>query len=37
MPEVGGNQSLAKLCEMSFVVYKGVKSVAGFCDGKEEH
>ncbi|KAK9991309.1 hypothetical protein SO802_026294 [Lithocarpus litseifolius] len=34
--EVGGNQSLAGLCEMGFVVYRGVKSVAGFRDGKEE-
>ena len=34
--EVGGNQSLVGLCEMGFVVYRGVKSVAGFCDGKEE-
>ena len=34
--EVGGNQSLIGLCEMGFVVYRGVKLVAGFCDGKEE-
>ena len=37
MPEVGGNQSLARLCEMGFVVYRGMKSVTGFCDGNEEH
>ena len=37
MPEVGGNQSLAGLCEMGFVVYRGMKSVTGFCDGNEEH
>ena len=34
MLEVGGNQSLAGLCEMGFVVYRGVKSIAGFCDGR---
>ena len=37
VPEVGGNQSLAGLCEMGFVVYRGMKSVTGFCDGNEEH
>ena len=34
--EVVGNQSLVGLCEMSFVVYRGVKSDAGFWDKKEE-
>ena len=35
MLEVGGNQSLAGLCEMGFVVYRGVKSITGFCDGRK--
>ena len=33
VPEVGGNQSLAGLCEMGFVVYRGMKSVTGFVMG----
>ena len=35
MLEVGGNRSLVGLCEMGFVVYRGVNQLLGFGMGRK--